>query len=59
MEGGTLPTGQFTVADAMKAYLDDGARRGMKSERKDRGKTRFWILPTLGHIEVSKLTSTM
>jgi len=55
-DGGDMPAGPFTVADAMKAYLDDGARRGMKGIRNAKGTARFWILPAFGHMEVSRLT---
>ena len=53
------PTGRrgpFTVADAMEAYFRDGERRGMKGIVSAKSQTKAWILPTLGDIEVTKLS---
>jgi integrase len=55
-DGGEVPDGPFTVADALEAYLKDGERRGRKGVGMERGKARFAILPALGAIQVSRLT---
>lgn len=49
-------TGPFTVAEAIKDYLDDLDHRG-KTTYDAKSRTNVFILPQLGHIEVSQLTS--
>ncbi len=47
----------FTVADALDAYFAERERRGSKALDKDRAAARARIAPTLGAVEVSKLTT--
>ena len=56
LDGSTVPKGSFKIKDAMEAYFKDGELRGMKSVDHVRKLSRAWILPTLGHLEVSRLT---
>ena len=49
-------TGPFTIAEAVRNYLDDLDHRG-KSAYDARCRANAFILPQLGHIEVSQLTS--
>jgi integrase len=49
--------GAFTVAKAMEAYFSDRERRGSKGLNKDRAAARSRILPDLGEIEFSMLTT--
>jgi integrase len=51
-----LPTGPLTVAQAIEIYFTDGELRGMKGLKKARSASRVHILPTLGQVEVGKLT---
>jgi integrase len=48
--------GPFTVTDALKAYFEDGKRRGMKGLKRDEARAALWIYPQLGELEVAKLT---
>lgn len=48
--------GPFTVADAMEAYFDHAARRGMKGLDRDKQRSAAWIIPELGAVEVAGLT---
>ena len=54
--GETITTGPYTVEDAINDYIEDGKRRGMKSVERTVIAARAHIIPTLGKIEVSKLT---
>jgi integrase len=54
--GEVLPTGPLTVAQVMEIYFTDGERRGMKGLKKARSAAQVHILPTLGELEVGKLT---
>ena len=55
--GGEVPqVGPFTVADALKAYFEDGKRRGVKGLDRDELRAGAWITPELGPVEVAKLT---
>jgi integrase len=49
---------RFTVKDALDAYFQDGAKRGMKGLYQTRSKAQARIIPYLGHIEVARLTRT-
>ena len=53
-----IPSGKFTVADALDAYFKDGSRRGMKGLDRARMSANARIVPALGNIEVAKLTRT-
>jgi integrase len=46
----------YTVANAVQDYLDDGKRRGMKALDRTEMAAKAHILPSLGSIEVTKLT---
>lgn len=48
--------GSLTVVQAMVAYLDALDRAGRRSAKDARARTRLHILPTLGPVEVEKLT---
>ena len=48
--------GPYTVTDAMKAYFEDGKRRGVKGLHRDESRAALWIYPQLGELEVAKLT---
>ncbi len=54
--GETRRRGPFTVADAMKDYLADAERRGVKGLKIMTLTSNAHIVPVLGDIEVSKLT---
>ena len=54
--GEIIATGPYTVEDAINDYIEDGKRRGMKSVDSTVIAARAHIIPTLGKIEVSKLT---
>lgn len=56
--GVTISDSPYTVADAIKDYIEDGHRRGMKSVLKTEQSANANILPSLGDIEVAKLTRT-
>jgi integrase len=56
-EGHDTHTGPFTVADAIADYLKALERRGSKSVQETRLKAQTHILPTLGFLQVSKLTA--
>lgn len=57
-EGGHAPdNGPYTVADALDAYFAERERRGSKGLAKDLAASRARIVPTLGAIELSKLTT--
>ena len=47
--------GSYTIEKAIKDYLEDRRRRGMKSLGRTECAVKAHILPTLGEIEVSKL----
>ncbi len=57
-ENSTGALGSYTVEKAMKDYLDDGRRRGMKSIGGTECAVKAHILPALGGIEISKLSRT-
>jgi integrase len=56
MTGEQTRKGPFTVADAMKDYLKDAERRGVKGHRIMTLTIEAHIIPALGGLEVSKLT---
>ena len=56
-EGHDGRTGPFTVADAMTEYLKALERRGSKGIRETKYKADAHILPTLGAMQVAKLTA--
>lgn len=49
--------GPYSVAKALDAYFADRERRGSKGLAKDCAAAKVRILPTLGEIELSKLTT--
>ena len=55
--GHAVDAGPFTVADALDAYFAERERRGSKALDKDRAAARARIRPTLGTVEVAKLTT--
>lgn len=54
--GEAVPTGPYTVADAIQDYMRDAERRGMKSLGRTRSIINAHILPVLGELPVTKLT---
>ena len=54
--GEVVTVGPYTVEDAINDYLKDGERRGMKGLYKTSMPAKAHIIPTLGSIEVAKLT---
>ena len=54
--GEKVHRGPVTVAQAMAAYLDAMDRDGKKSAKDARARSGLHILPTLGPVEVEKLT---
>jgi len=54
--GEPAQVGPYAVADAMKAYFEDGKRRGVKGLKRDEARAALWIYPQLGELEVTKLT---
>jgi integrase len=54
--GESVRSGRFTVADALKDYISHCKRRGLKAVERMEHATRVHILPSLGTIEVDKLT---
>jgi integrase len=54
--GEPAQVGPYTVADALKAYFEDGKRRGVKGLQRDKARARAWITPELGPLELAKLT---
>lgn len=55
--GEEVPLGvPYTVKQAVEDYLKDGERRGMKSVSRTRQSAAAHILPSLGALEVAKLT---
>ena len=54
--GEVLPTGPYTVSQAMEDYFQDSERRGVRGLRAARSANRVHILPELGPLEVAKLT---
>lgn len=58
LAGDYLPEdGPFTVAKALDAYFAERERKGSKGLDKDRAAARVRILPQLGEVEVSKLST--
>jgi integrase len=55
-DGDAPPKACFTVKDAIEAYFRHGEMRGLKSIKQSSSHANSWILPHLGHIEVSRLT---
>ena len=49
--------GPYKVADAMRDYLDEMERKGKKSAKDHRMRAEALILPVLGQVEISKLTT--
>jgi integrase len=57
-EAGHAPDdGPYTVASALDAYFAERERRGSKGLAKDRAAAKVRIRPTLGEIELAKLTT--
>ena len=54
--GEPAQVGPYTVTDALKAYFEDGKRRGVKGLKRDEARAALWIYPQLGELEVTKLT---
>lgn len=54
--GEVLPSGPYTVAQAIEDYFQDSERRGVRGLRAARSAARVHILPELGPLEVAKLT---
>ncbi len=54
--GEPLSTGPYTVADAMRDYLKDAERRGVKGHKIMTLTSNAHIIPALGELEVCKLT---
>lgn len=58
LSGDYIPEdGPFTVEKAIEVYFSERARRGSKGLPKDISAARLRILPSLGGIEVAKLTA--
>lgn len=57
--GEIISTSPYTVSDAIRDYLEDGKRRGMKSLKSTEITANAHIIPSLGQIEVEKLTRAM
>jgi integrase len=55
-QGEIITVGPYTVADAVQDYLEDGKRRGMKTHDKTSQSAQTHIIPTLGSVEIGKLT---
>jgi len=55
-DGEIAHKGPFTVSHALDAYLKDRQRLGMKTLTMVVNSAKAWIIPSLGHIEVSRLT---
>lgn len=56
-DAGHAPGGPYTIAQALEDYFLERERKGSKGLRKDMAAARLRILPALGEIEVSKLTT--
>ena len=54
--GEAVPTGPYTVSEAMRDYFQDGERRGVKGLLRDKHRSEAWIIPLLGQIGVAMLT---
>lgn len=54
--GERLQLGPLTVRDAWEDYIEAAARRGMKALDRTRSAAELHILPTLGAVQVDKLT---
>jgi len=58
LSGDYVPdAGPFTVERALEAYFHERERRGSRGLTKDLSSARVRIIPALGQVEVSKLTS--
>lgn len=55
-DGVVRVAGPFTVTLAMDAYFEDAERRGVKGLDRDKQRSKAWIIPTLGALEVAELT---
>jgi integrase len=55
-EGEVVPEGPYSVADAMRDYLHDAKRRGMKGLLITEQTANAHILPAIGPLAVAKLT---
>lgn len=55
---GEIQTGPYSVAQAMEDYLADYAKRGGKDVVGARNTINAHVLPTLGRVELAKLTHT-
>ena len=54
--GEVLPSGPYTVAQALHDYFEDGRRRGVKGLNRDESRAGAWIIPELGPVAVASLT---
>ena len=54
--GVAIPTGSFTVADAVDLYLKDRKRQGAKTAERMRYDFNAHVLPPLGDIAIERLT---
>ena len=57
LAGGELAAGPYTIAVAFAGYFAERENRGSKGLTKDRSVAKAHILPALGSVELSKLTS--
>ena len=57
LAGGELAGGPYTIAVAFAGYFAERENRGSKGLAKDRSVAKAHILPALGSVELSKLTS--
>jgi len=55
-DGGTVHEGPYTMANAIDDYTSDCERRGLKGVREQTYQIEAHIRPSLGHLEVGKLT---
>lgn len=54
--GEVLPSGPYTVSDALRDYFEDGKRRGVKGLSRDEQRANAHIVPQLGTLVVTSLT---
>jgi len=53
--GEILPSGPYTVSDALRDYFEDGKRRGVKGLSRDQQRANAHIIPQLGNTTVASL----
>lgn len=54
--GEILPSGPYSVSDALRDYFEDGKRRGVKGLIRDQQRANAHITPQLGTLGVASLT---